>query len=194
RDEALAEVTRMFASKTYRKKMNQLQKRFSRPDTIQAGPEAGECSRGFGSALILKRYAQVCRIAATIDDSTEDEIVHQLRISCKKLRYLMEFLTPLFPSAEMKGLIKRLKKLQDNLGKFNDFSVQQNFLRQIVLDDLQHFNKHELEVTEAIGALTAMLFRLQQKERAQVMKNFAKFNSEETKAMFTALFQKEEGA
>jgi len=182
-------VTRNFKSGAYKKQQRELWNRFGKKSTLSSGPKADHHAKKYGSRLILKRYTQVCRIAGTIDANTADEVVHQLRINCKKLRYLIEFFTPLFPPGEIKNLIKALKKLQDNLGKFNDYSVQQGFLRQIMQTELPAFKEHELQVTEAIGALTAMLFRLQLKERNQVMKNFARFDSFETRALFKDLFQ-----
>lgn len=156
---------------------------------IPLGPKGKLSSKVLASKLVLKRYAQVCRIATSINKTTKDEVVHELRISCKKLRYLMEFFTPLFEKDDIKHLIATLKVLQDNLGKFNDYSVQQAFLRQILDNDLKRFKGDEMQITEAIGALTAMLYRLQKKERNQVMKNFSRFNSEETSSLFKELFQ-----
>ncbi len=190
RKKELKKVIKNLKSKNYKLQVKMLQKLFAKEKTIPAGPKGELPSKEFGAKLILKRYNQVCRIANTINANTEDERVHQLRISCKKLRYLMEFFTPLFPQDEIKLLIKKLKILQDNLGKFNDYSVQQDFLRQIVKTDLAAFQDKEIQVTESIGALTAMLFRLQMKERKQVMKNFSRFDSETTRALCKQLFRK----
>jgi CHAD domain-containing protein len=131
----------------------------------------------------------VCKIASSIEKTTPDSVIHELRISCKKLRYLMEFFTPLFDEESVKKLIKTLKNLQDNLGNFNDYSVQQAFLRHILDHDLGQFKGKEIQISEAVGALTAMLFRMQKKERNQVMNNFSRFNSEETRLLFKQLFE-----
>ncbi len=45
---------------------------------------------------------------------------HKLRISLKKLRYTIEFLQDLFDNGEVKALEKRLKPLQEDLGRLND--------------------------------------------------------------------------
>lgn len=189
RKKELKKVKKILKSRLYNNNLQELQRLFDEGETLKDGPKAKQRSIEFGSRLILKRYKQVCRIAGTIHADTPDEVVHELRISCKKLRYLMEFFTPLFDAAKIKSLIKALKVLQDNLGQFNDYSVQQSFLRQIVTTSLPSFNKHEIVVTESIGALTAMLHRLQLKERKQVMKNFAAFDGETTRALIRELFQ-----
>lgn len=182
-------VKKTLRSSAYKEKVKILQEKFEKEQQLKSGTKGDEVAIDFGSRLILKRYAQVCRIAGQIDADTEDEVVHELRINCKKLRYLMEFFTPLYEVKKIKSLIKALKVLQDNLGKFNDFSVQQGFLRHIVENSLSSFNEDEIKVTESIGALTAMLHRLQLKERKQVIKNFARFDSEETRGLFKELFE-----
>jgi CHAD domain-containing protein len=78
--------------------------------------------------VIYKRYRRIVKKGSKISETTPDEKLHELRIDCKKLRYLLEFFTSLFPENEMKKLVKQLKQLQENLGDFNDLSVQQEFL------------------------------------------------------------------
>ncbi|MGB3221516.1 MAG: CHAD domain-containing protein [Desulforhopalus sp.] len=185
-------VSQIIKSKTYLKEIGRLQKLFAEGASLVAGPKGEEKSLAFACKSILKRYDKVCKIARSIDDETEDETVHQLRINCKKLRYLIEFFAPIFPEDEIKSLIKSLKVLQDNLGNFNDYSVQQEFLRQVLNEKMGGFGGAELKVAESVGALTAMLNRLQQKERRQVMKNFALFDSSETRATLVKLFNTEE--
>jgi len=45
---------------------------------------------------------------------------HKLRISLKKLRYTIEFLRDLFDTGELRALERRLKPLQEDLGRLND--------------------------------------------------------------------------
>lgn len=181
-------VNRVMRSNTYRKEIGRLEKLFTKGSSLAAGPRAEEHSLAFACRLIFKRYNKVCKVARDVDAQTEDGTVHQLRINCKKLRYLMEFFTPLFPADEIVTLLKALKILQENLGNFNDYSVQQKFLRHILQEKMSDFGSAKLKVAESVGALTAILHRLQKKERRQVMKNFARFDSPETRAAFTQLF------
>lgn len=188
RQHALDEVRKTLKSKSYVKQRERLEKLFRKKKNLTDGKKSAVSSREFGSRLVYKRYGQVCRIASGINAQSRDDEVHQLRISCKKLRYLMEFFMPIFQGDEIKTLIKNLKKLQDTLGRFNDYSVQQEFLRQIALHELERFADRALPVSEAIGALTALLYRLQCKERQRVMQSFQRFDSEETRAIFQQLF------
>jgi len=189
RKKELKKVRQNLGSTTYKKRVEGLAKLFMDSSLLPVGSKGKLPSKVLAGKLVLKRYGQVCRIAGSIDKNTKDEVVHQLRISCKKLRYLMEFFTPLFPKDEIKTLIKTLKILQDNLGKFNDYSVQQEFLRGVLEDDLKSFKGEEMQLIESIGALTAMLYSLQLKERKKVMNNFSRFNSAETRLLFKQLFQ-----
>ena len=185
-------VSKVLRSKMYRQEIDRLEKLFADGVHLTTGPRAIAKSLTFACRLIFKRYEKVCKIARNIDSQTEDNAIHELRINCKKLRYLMEFFAPLFPEEEMKTLIKALKLLQDNLGNFNDYSVQQIFLRHILDDKMTNFGDATLKIAESVGALTAILYRLQQKERRQVMKNFVRFDNGQTRAMFIQLFHTEQ--
>ncbi|MGB3223324.1 MAG: CHAD domain-containing protein [Desulforhopalus sp.] len=185
-------VSKTLRSSTYRKEIERLVRLFADESNLAAGPRGEENSLLFACSLVKKRYEKVCKIARSIDSETKDEVIHKLRINCKKLRYLMEFFTPLFPENEIKSLVKSLKILQTNLGDFNDYSVQQLFLRQVLNEKMASFGELKLKVAESVGALTAMLNRLQKKERQEVMKNFARFDSPETRATLIKLFQVKE--
>jgi CHAD domain-containing protein len=189
RKKELKKVVKDLQSEEYAARVDALTSLFKSSKKIPIGPKGALPSKLLAAHLVLKRYNQVCKIASSIEKTTPDSVIHELRISCKKLRYLMEFFTPLFDGESVKTLIKTLKNLQDNLGKFNDYSVQQAFLRHILDHDLGQFKGKEIQISEAVGALTAMLFRMQKKERNQVVNNFSRFNSEETRLLFKQLFE-----
>jgi CHAD domain-containing protein len=185
-------VASALQSKDYLKSMASLEKMFVAGNNLKSGPQAGVHSSEFARRLIMKRYQKVCKTGRDLDETTPDEVIHQLRIHCKKLRYLMEFFTPLFPPTEMKHLVRSLKTLQDNLGNFNDYSVQQQFLEKILASEIAGGGK-ALTVAHAIGALTAMLHQLQGVERGRIMTNLAGFDSSEIRAVFKELFLIEDG-
>lgn len=180
-------VARYLGSDEYNETIENLRHLFESPGSVEPGPMAEKYTFDFACQLIQKRYGKVCKIANSITDDTPDEIVHDLRIECKKLRYLMEFFSPLFSKDEVKKLIKSLKIFQDNLGRFNDFSVQQLSLQKLLKthDDTDRYN---MRLAASIGGLITVLNRLQLNERAKVMQNFLAFDSMETKKSFHALF------
>jgi CHAD domain-containing protein len=89
----------------------------------------------------------------------------------------------------MKRLIKALKKLQDNLGDFNDSVVQEEALSSVIgrLTDTDHDG--QLEIARSIGAMTTVLHQRQDAERARVMQTFAAFDAPKTRAGFKALLE-----
>ena len=105
----------------------------------------------------------------------------------------------MFDKAEVKQLIKALKRLQDVLGLFNDYSVQQDSLRDYLDQRMQAAPRgvkaraEEMAVAQAVGALIAVLHRKQLEQRAQVVSRFAAFDSDDTRTRFATQFQVREG-
>jgi inorganic triphosphatase YgiF len=56
---------------------------------------------------------------------------HKLRIAAKKLRYTIELFGSLFDKDELQRYVKRLKRLQDDLGYANDIRVAHEFLPEL---------------------------------------------------------------
>lgn len=184
-----ARLSAHLGSASYKREIGDLQRLFSEPGRLQRGPQAELAIYDYACDLIWKRYRKVSKIAAGIDAQTPDEEVHELRIQCKKLRYLMEFFAPMFPRAAFKTLLKPLKKLQDNLGLFNDYSVQQESLKTLLPKFSRKQSGTGLEMAQSVGALTAIMHHRQLEERAKVMANLVSFNSRATRQLFATLFQ-----
>jgi len=185
-----ARLAEHLVSKAYAKEMKKLAKLFGKRRKLTRGPRADLPAHDYASALIWKRYRRVCEVAAGIGPDTPDTEIHVLRIHCKKLRYLMEFFGPVFPQKRFKTLLRPLKLLQDNLGLFNDFAVQQRSLSTL-LAGLDAADPGTLDIAQSVGALIAVLHRRQLDERARVMESFARFNGPETRRTFRELFRGE---
>lgn len=182
-------VAHLLKGRSYKKEITDLTKFFANPKRLQRGPNADLLAHDYACALIWKRYRKVCKIATAVTPNTQDPEIHELRIHCKKLRYLMDFFGPVFPKAALRSLLKPLKGLQENLGMFNDYSVQQASLQAFLLklcDDQAHAR---IEIAQSVGALIVVLHTHQLEERAKVMKSFARFNSPKTQQTFSELFQ-----
>lgn len=134
----------------------------------------------------------MCKLARGITPKTPDEAVHELRMDCKKLRYLMEFFAPLFDKGDFKTLIKPLKKLQDNLGLFNDYSVQQEALLEFVTSQSDARNRTNVQLAMAVGGLIAVLDLRQKAERDRVIANFQHLDSPHIQTLFRTLFRQKE--
>ncbi len=188
RNNHLKLISKHLKSSAYYKSISSLHALFSGSDDLQPGPNADHSAFIYARELIWKRYRKVCKIARAINPDTPDSEVHELRIHCKKLRYLMEFFSPMFPLKEIKSLIKALKRLQDNLGLFNDYSVQQESLQEFILTNASKGRKQDISVAKSVGALIAMLYQKQLEERAKVITNFQIFDSLSTQQQFKKLF------
>ncbi len=189
RNDQLKMIAAHLKSPAYKDSINALYTLFTVPGKLPVGANADHSAYLYARELIWKRYRKVCKIARAIEPATADSEVHDLRIHCKKLRYLMEFFSPMFPAKTIKGLIKALKLLQDNLGLFNDYSVQQVSLQSFISSHTSKNRKQDLSIAKSVGALIAMLHQKQLEERAKVISNFKIFDSQTTQQQFQKLFK-----
>lgn len=141
---------------------------------------------------IRKRLRSILKDGALIGPQSPDADLHEVRIQAKKLRYLLEFYRSLFPEAVMDALVKSLKKLQDNLGSFNDLSVQQQVLahHQSGLAAGGETRKAVL-VAAALGGLITHLHEEQIAVRQKFDLAFAQFATEEHRNLFHSLWSNE---
>jgi CHAD domain-containing protein len=141
---------------------------------------------------ISKRYRQVIKDGNQIRIQTQDEDLHRLRIDCKKLRYLIEFFASLFPQKEIGTLVGQLKLLQDDLGVYNDLSVQQAYLMQIS-DVLPASDARGRRGLVAIGFLVEKLAAQHQAMRPELAKAFEEFAAPRNRELYRRLFRNDEG-
>ena len=136
---------------------------------------------------IYKRYRRIVKSGRRILSKTEDELLHALRIECKKLRYLMEFFTSLFPPKQINRLIKQLKQLQDNLGDFNDLHIQEEYLLRVAAE-LPLSDPQARQTILAIGSLIGALDQERQQVKSAFAQTFNNFASSANKKLFKELF------
>jgi CHAD domain-containing protein len=135
---------------------------------------------------LLKRYRKLIDEGNKILETRDDKLMHALRIDGKKLRYLLEFFADILPPAESKALIKQLKRLQDNLGEFNDLTVQQAYLLHIA-EELPLDKPVIRHTLVAIGILIEKLAQRQEEVRAEFAEIFAGFASPANQRVFARL-------
>ncbi len=75
-------------------------------------------------------YKEVLKEGRAITDKSPPKTLHELRKTCKKLRYLIDFFSDLHPRKSVKQLIRILKKLQDYLGDFQDAEAHLQLFNQ----------------------------------------------------------------
>lgn len=136
---------------------------------------------------IRKRYKKAVKLGKSIDESSSDRELHTLRIECKKLRYYLEFFESLFPADEMKEVIGHLKRLQDNLGDYNDMHVQQERLKGYI-SKLDPAAEEGRDGIAAAGGLISELYLKQREIRSEFHGRFEEFSGGEMKSLFDNLF------
>jgi len=189
RKKELRKVVRGIKSEKYRQILNDWEAFLhSVPTNAYSAENAARPIIQLAQERIYKRYRSIIKSGRKIGEDSPDLMFHSLRIECKKLRYLMEFFTSLFPEEEISLLIRQLKKLQDNLGRFQDLSVQtktlERFVEQYGVED-QGSRKTIL----AIGALIGALSREKKEVRQAFSETFVGFASAENKSLFKKLFK-----
>ncbi len=153
------------------------------PETANSHVPAVEAAKKF----IFKRFQKIICTGTQIAPETPDDELHQLRINCKKLRYNIEFFASLFPAKEIADIVSHLKKLQDNLGDFNDLSVQ----IQALCTKIHRIHPDApgaIDIAAAIGGLVTRLSREKQLLRNNFQTAFDQFNSKNTIQLFNKLF------
>lgn len=83
----------------------------------------------FASERIAAHTRSVRKLAERYDE-LDDAQRHIMRLRFKKLRYALEFMTPLLPARQMKHYLETLSRLQEALGLIND-----QVTAQLLIDD-----------------------------------------------------------
>jgi len=188
RSKAFEKVIRGLKSKKYEKILNDWETFLNEPQHSSSTASNAELPViDLASKGIHKKYRRVVKAGNSILEKSDDRKLHILRIHCKKLRYLMEFFSSLFPGEIMDVLIGQLKKLQDNLGDFNDLHVQEEYLMAIA-DELPLTQKQIKKELMAIGGLVGILARERDIVKDAFAKTFTEFASAANKDLFQKLF------
>jgi CHAD domain-containing protein len=169
---------------TWRHLLKELAEYFSEETPHEPSPTADLPVGPLAFRCIYKRYRKIREIGAGIGAETPDEAVHQLRIECKKLRYLTEFFTELIPQEEGAALLRLLRRLQGRLGEFNDASVQQKSLLH-----MWEQKKSGVQVALGVGGLVSILYHRQQQTRGLIEQALEGFCCGSTAATFKRTFK-----
>jgi CHAD domain-containing protein len=137
-----------------------------------------------------RMYKRVLREGKAITPDSPPPELHELRKSCKKLRYLMEFFQTLYPRKKIRRLIKELKALQDNLGDFQDLDVQTHTLRRF-REQMRQESSIGTGTEAAMDILLEGLGLRMQSVRGDFEARFAQFATRANRLRFRALFRPE---
>ena len=176
-------------SKRYRDLLSAWEEFLARgPSDDGTCPDATRPIVAVASERIWKSYRRVYECGRMIAPEARAEALHELRIDCKMLRYLVEFFRSLYPAKEVVELVDALRQLQDNLGDFNDLQVQQDslctFAREMSDEGLA-----SVESLLAMGRLVEHLSQRQIGERQRFAQCWIDFATPATRGRFRRLFK-----
>ncbi|MDA9506098.1 hypothetical protein XI09_15945 [Bradyrhizobium sp. CCBAU 11386] len=90
--------------------------------------QLAEPAVNFAQRILSEQYAKVLKRGRRFKSLSTDEL-HRVRLATKRLRYLSEFLLPLFADRKsVRRFSRRLAGLQEELGAFNDMAVTASLL------------------------------------------------------------------
>lgn len=150
-------------------------------------PAGKKLCRKVAERIIRKRFKRILSHGRQVQANTPDAALHELRIEAKKFRYLLEFFRSLFRHQEVEAYLRQLKKLQNNLGDFNDLSIQQEMLVSYKAN-LAGDSGDVAEVAASLGGLIVHLAQEQRLVRTKFEQTFGQFASAENVALLEAIF------
>jgi len=157
------------------------------PKKGKAG-HANQNIKELADSRIWKVYQRVLKEGGAITEKSPAEALHDLRKTCKKLRYLMEFFQSLYPQEEIKSSIKALKGFQTVLGDFQDYEIQEL--------SIKHFSEEMMQqnipsnTLLAMGVLVQYLDTMKCNARNHFAEQFDLFVQTGNKSTFKQLFNK----
>lgn len=140
-------------SKEYSDTRKKVISTYSAPASAMCG-DIGISTIEFATKTIDRQYG---KLRKKIDSfSHNKEVIHAVRIDCKKLRYVLELFFQLYSRKAMKPAINELKGFQSRLGDLHDLHVQQEMLLQ-ALHGMEESEYKSPEANAAVGGLITIL-------------------------------------
>jgi len=123
-----AELLAALESPRYFRLLTALERFGASPEPRRPRADDARAVAEVGRRAVKRAMRKLLKKGDAISELPETEDLHALRIRAKRLRYLLEALQPI-SRAPGKKLIRKLVRLQDVLGRFNDAIVAATFVR-----------------------------------------------------------------
>jgi CHAD domain-containing protein len=172
RQVARVAMLEMLDSRRYEAFVSRFGRTLSARHEARSGP-ASQAARALAPELIERHYRSVRKAGDSIRLASPATEYHRLRIRCKRLRYALEFLGPLYPG-ETRPLVKRLVVVQDVLGMHQDADVAIDRLRRL---SLSHGRVLDPGTVFAMGEIAERQRRSMIEQRARFPAAFAGMSS-----------------
>jgi CHAD domain-containing protein len=155
-------------------------------------PEPADAARPLvevTSRRIWRLYRRLIDHAMAIHDKTPADLIHQVRIEAKKLRYMIDATRSLHDRRDLDRIIDSLKRMQNVLGDFNDAQVQERNLLSSGRA-LQEADAGESGALLTVGRLAENARNRAVSLRAKVDRELSRFCKDGIRADFCRLFKR----
>ena len=180
---AQKELVKKLTSKKYLQTLNKWEDYLKQPPTGNSSLTLKQLA----DMRIWKVYQRILKEGTAITEQTPAQALHDLRKTCKKLRYLMEFFQSLYPTNKIKTLIKSLKGPQEVLGNFQDYEVQEDALRKFS-EEMMNLQSVSTATFLAMGVLVQKLDEKRCQARHDFSIHFLEFKAPSNQTIFKSLF------
>ena len=133
--------------------------------------------------VIYERFSVIKEEIIFLDKKKRKRMkdLHALRISYKKLRYLLETFSSLYKKHELRSLLKQIKKIQNLLGHLHDNYQQKEVLERVLENEKNKTIKNFIKDT-----VYKDMKRSKKREKLEVARELKKFLDKE--ALYKDLF------
>ncbi len=184
---AQQELAEKLSSSQYRKQLTAWDQYLKKPTVVkEKGSNAKMPIKALADQRIWKVFKRVLAEGNAINESSPAEALHNLRKTCKKLRYLMEFFQDMYPVKDMKVLLRALKGFQSVLGDFQDYEIQENNIKHFSAEMME--NNVASNTFLAMGVLIQYLDSMKCTARNDFAEQFSQFKQTKNQAIFKTLF------
>lgn len=183
REQTYIKVKELLSTESYKTKARNLESYFEQAYKIPPTVESRKTTKEVAQHHIKRIYRKMVKEIQLINVNTADEHIHELRIIGKKLRYLLEFFDPILDHSAQDKLLKALKKIQNDLGKFNDLSVQIASMTEKTETIPENDKEHLLP----LGILIGVLYHQYQEQRNIVLESIQTFTTAKIKSYVNAI-------
>lgn len=184
---AQKELADKLSSSKYRKQLLEWEQFLNTPLAKKgAGSHAKLTIKQVADQRIWKVYRRLLDEGNAIAETSPAEALHDLRKTCKKLRYLLEFFQSLYPQNKHKVALKALKGFQAVLGDFQDYEIQEVNLKQFSTEMMTQ--DAQANTFLAMGVLMQHLDAMRRAARDDFAEQFDLFKQAKNQHIFKSLF------
>ncbi|GHV44374.1 CHAD domain-containing protein [Synergistales bacterium] len=128
-------------------------------------PLADEATRQKIMGEVKERASRLLGFSGAALNESDSELLHETRKTAKHLRYALEIYNPLFEN-RLGDHVKKIKALQDVLGKIHDADVWLSFLPHFLVDEREKMAQYQGH-TRNFGRISKGILGFESDKRAE---------------------------